>query len=143
MRRRQLSSQQPDFNRHSFPGSSKPPGIWHCLPQEDLSNAPQGAGPAPPAAASGARGEQAGPAGSDAANVLMWQRHRAPARALPAQGQAGSGALFARCHFLTAPAVPAPGCGWRNIPAEVPQLRQSGWIGLSRQAPPGRSAFSS
>lgn len=101
------------------------------------------------AAASGACNccsEQAGPVGSGAGGVQMcWcgTDTGAPARALPAEGEAGMRVIFVQCNLLTAPAVLSPVWRWQRPPAEVPQLCQSGWIRLSKQPPPRRFAFSS
>lgn len=68
-----------------FLGTAKPWGIWRCVPQEDLLNAAR--------CWPGCSGQQHQvlqdqlAALQGCANVLMWQCHRAPARALPGKGQ--------------------------------------------------------
>lgn len=70
------------------------------------------------AAASGARNccsEQAGPVGSSAgvSQMCWWSTDTgAAARALPADGWAGTRAIFVQCNLLTGPAVPSPVFRW-------------------------------
>lgn len=84
------SSQQPEPDSHLFPGNSKPPGIGHSLPCDNLLNTLQDTGPN--FLRSGIRyccWEQAGPVGSSAGvSWMCWcsTDTGAAARALPAEG---------------------------------------------------------
>lgn len=126
---RPSSGQQPELNSHFFPGEQREPQGAGSVSRRRMRRALRRI------LGSSIRCSQGAGRASCRAKVLMWQCHRAPARA--------TGAVVVQCNFLTAPAVPSPVWKGHRLPAEVPQLCQSGRIRLSRQAPPGRSASAS